>query len=324
MNAFLESDVSDQRTFIQEAAAKRGIDPVVIEKDFWVCFVLGKLFSSDYGDHITFKGGTALSKVYRLIDRFSEDIDLTLDKAFINSFSNATSVKPDKISKRCKEVIKEHLLPGVSTMLQDYGTCSLSAEDDQTILFSYESCLERGAADYIKRDVKIELGARGEREPSDQKTVTPYIAEMLPKVFDDDVPKIKVIALKAERTFWEKVTILHSIACQPEDRKLSPRMCRHYHDVYSIMRHSEILESALQDEDLLQQVVQHKQDYFRERWDWYPSAKPGSFRLLPPKHLVKGLKDDYQKTKVMFFDELVSYDTLMGELEQLENRLNKV
>ena len=131
-------------------------------------------------------------------------------------------------------------------------------------------------------------------------------------------------ALTAERTFWEKVTILHSIACQPEDRKLSPRMCRHYHDVYSIMRHSEILESALQDKDLLHQVVQHKKDYFRERWDWYPSAKPGSFRLLPLEHLVKDLKDDYQKTKIMFFDEPVPYETLMAELEMLETRLNEV
>ena len=323
MNDFLNYTVSEQRTFIVEAAAKRGISSVIMEKDFWVCFTLDKLFQSPYGEHITFKGGTSLSKVYKIIDRFSEDIDLTLDKDFINSFGNATSVSPGKITKRCKKVIKEHMLPDIQEMLKDYGTCVLDPREDQTILFNYKSCLETETHDYIPKHVKIELGARGQREPSSRQVITPYIAEILPQIFENGLPVITVTALSAERTFWEKATILHSIAHQPEERKLQPRMCRHYHDLYTISQHSIILDAALADIDLLNQVVSHKHDYFKERWDWYPTAVRGSFKLIPPDHLLKDLRVDYQKTGAMFFDEPMAYEKLIDGLQQLENRINE-
>lgn len=323
MNDFLNYTVAEQRLFITEAAAKRGISSVIIEKDFWVCFVLDKLFQSPYGDYMTFKGGTSLSKVYKIIDRFSEDIDLTLGKDFINSFGNATSVAPGKISKQCKKVIKERLLPDIQEMLNNYGTCVLDPNEDQTILFSYKSCLEQGAHDYILKNVKIELGARGQREPNSRQVITPYIAEILPQVFENGPPAITVTALSAERTFWEKATILHSIAHQPEERKLQPRMCRHYHDLYAISQHTNILDAALADIDLLNQVVLHKHDYFKEQWDWYPTAIRGSFKLVPPDHLLKDLSEDYQKTGAMFFDEPMAYEELIEGLQQLENRINE-
>lgn len=111
MNRFLDLPPDEQKTFLQEAAAQRGLSGVIIEKDFWVCLALEKLFQSSFGDYITFKGGTSLSKVYGLIGRFSEDIDLTIDKDFVNSFSNATSHAPGKITARCKQVVAEQLLP---------------------------------------------------------------------------------------------------------------------------------------------------------------------------------------------------------------------
>ncbi|WP_339865009.1 nucleotidyl transferase AbiEii/AbiGii toxin family protein [Paremcibacter congregatus] len=322
MNDFLNYTSAEQRLFIIEAAARRGISSVIIEKDFWVCFTLDKLFRSSYGEHITFKGGTSLSKAYKIIDRFSEDIDLTLDKKFINSFGKATSVSPSKISKQCKKVIKEHLLPDIQEMLKDYGTCVLDPNEDQTILFSYRSCLAAEAHDYIPKHVKIELGARGQREPNSRQIITPYIAEILPQIFENGLPAITVTTLSAERTFWEKATILHSIAHQPEERKLQPRMCRHYHDLHSISQHLTILEAALSDIDLLNQVVLHKHDYFKEPWDWYPTAVRGSFKLVPPDHLLKDLRVDYQKTAAMFFDEPIAYEELIKGLRQLESQIN--
>lgn len=324
MNEFLQYPISEQKLFIIEAGAKRGISPVIIEKDFWVCFVLEKLFQSPYGEYITFKGGTSLSKVYKIIDRFSEDIDLTLDKGFINSFGNATSVSPSKISKQCKKVIKEHFLPDLQQMLEGYGTCDLDPNEGQTILFSYKSCLDQEIQDYIPKHVKIEFGARGEREPYSRQSIMPYISEILPQLFENGLPAITVTVLSAERTFWEKATILHSIACQPEDRRLQPRMCRHYHDLYMISQHEEILGVALADTELLKQVVSHKQNYFKEKWDWYPTAVKGSFKLIPSDHLLKELRADYQKTGTMFFDEPMPYEDLMAGLEQLEKLMNRV
>lgn len=322
MKRFLDLPLNERRELITEAAARRGISAVIIEKDFWVCLVLEKLFQSDFGDHLTFKGGTSLSKAYGLISRFSEDIDLTLDKAFINRFGNATSVAPSKITKQAKKVIKEHLLPALQAALKDHGKCSISSDDEQTILFEYESVIGEGL-DYIPKRIKIEFGARGEMEPNIQKSVTPYLAETLPEVFDGDVPQISVTALTAERTFWEKATILHSLAHQPKERGLQDRMSRHYHDLLMLAQNAELLKNALNDPALLAKVVAHKREYFKEQWDWYDSAKRGTLKILPPPHLLKTVEKDYNKMNVMLFDqEPVSFAELLEGLETLERQIN--
>lgn len=286
MKRFLDLPLNERRELITEAAARRGISAVIIEKDFWVCIVLEKLFQSDFGDHLTFKGGTSLSKAHGLISRFSEDIDLTLDKGFINSFGN------------------------------------VSSDDEQTILFEYESVIGEGL-DYIPKRIKIEFGARGEMEPNIQKTVTPYLAETLPEVFDGDVPQISVTALTAERTFWEKATILHSLAHQPKERSLQERMSRHYHDLLMLAQNADLLKNALNDAALLAKVVAHKREYFKEQWDWYDSAKRGTLKILPPPHLLKTVEQDYNKMKVMLFDqEPMSFAELLEGLETLERQIN--
>ena len=323
MNSFLVLPPKDKREYILEAAARLGLSPVIIEKDFWVCFVLEKLFQFQFSEYLTFKGGTSLSKVYGLIGRFSEDIDLTIDKEFVNSFGNATSVKPSKITKQSKKVVAEHLLPELQTLLSEYGKSTLSQDDDQTILFHYKSLIDENH-DYIKKQVRIELGARGEREPSTQKNITPYLMEALPEAFDENIAAITVTVLTAERTFWEKATILHSIAHRPHDRPLQERMSRHYHDLYMLSQNTDLLESAIQDHGLLQQVVSHKKEYFREKWNWYDSAEIGSLVLAPPDHLLKHLEKDYEKTKVMLFEnDPISYEELVKNLQALETQINK-
>tara|TARA_R110002126_G_scaffold278117_3_gene424333 strand:- start:1297 stop:2274 length:978 start_codon:yes stop_codon:yes gene_type:complete len=322
MNRFIGLPPPEQKVYLHEAAAKRGLSSVIIEKDFWVCLALEKIFQSSFRKDVTFKGGTSLSKVYGLIGRFSEDIDLTLDKDFVNSFSDATSYAPKKITKQCKKVIAEHLLPELVNTLSEYGTCNLAEDDEQTILFHYPSVIDE-SHNYIQKQVRIEFGARGEREPSAEKTITPYLAEILPITFDNAPPIITVSALAAERTFWEKATILHSIAHQPEDRALNERMSRHFHDLFVLAENQDILEAALSDIDLLQQVTQHKQKYFKETWDWYASAKIGTLSLLPPRRLLSELKKDYEKTKVMLFDkEPISYEALVEGLKKLEATIN--
>lgn len=322
MKKFLALSAEDKRTFIEEAAARRGLSSVIIEKDFWVCLALEKLFQSSFGQHLTFKGGTSLSKVYSLIERFSEDIDLTLGKEFINSFGNSTSLRPNKISKQSKKVIRERLLPELQEILAEYGECIISDEDEQTILFRYHSVIGDNY-DYIQKQVRIELGARGEREPSIEKNITPYLAEILPEVFENGTPEINVIALAAERTFWEKATILHSIAHQPSDKPINERMSRHYHDLYMLSKNTGLLNSSLQSIKLLQQVVSHKKEYFKESWNWYDSAIIGSFAIIPAEHHLKELETDYEKTKIMLFeDSPISYKELINSLKELETRIN--
>ena len=88
---FLELGAEDRRLYIEQAAARRDVSPVVLEKDFWVCWLLGILFGSAFADSLVFKGGTSLSKVFGVIDRFSDDIDLSLSPEFLGLPEAGTS-----------------------------------------------------------------------------------------------------------------------------------------------------------------------------------------------------------------------------------------
>lgn len=90
---------------IKNASLKIGVNEVILEKDYWVCFVLNYLFSKcKWKDAVTFKGGTSLSKCFNLIERFSEDIDLILDwrvigYSFNEPWQERSNTMQDKFNK---------------------------------------------------------------------------------------------------------------------------------------------------------------------------------------------------------------------------------
>ncbi len=326
MDNFIKLPAHEKRDLIEDVASRKGVDPVIIEKDFWVCMVLDKLFSSSFERYLTFKGGTSLSKVYKVIERFSEDIDLTISKNFIRNNSKLTSDRPDKIVKATVRIISQKMFPEIQKMLSEFGACELSEQDKQTIMFNYTSCLENSNThdQYISESIKMEFGARGENEPSSKKNITPYIAEISPELFDNIIPEISVTVLNVERTFWEKATILHSIHYQPEDRKLNDRMSRHYHDVYMLAQDALVLDLVSSNIDLLKRVVDHKKKYFKDKWDWYGSATIGQLKLVPSSAHDHHLMEDYKKMEVMFFNKPLAYKELIAKLSSLEKHINNL
>jgi hypothetical protein len=233
----------DRRDLFTEAAAQHGrISAVVIEKDFWVCWTLKHIFALGPAPaQLIFKGGTSLSKVYGVIERFSEDIDLSLsreDFGFVGArdpYSAPSGKKKqalvDEIVAECQKAIATELVPRLfgrfeSVIGRTDGSAAWSLKPDrldvQTIHFSYPAGIESGGENpYVRRVVLLELGARSDHWPVEDGAVRPYAAEVMPEHFKE--PECRVRTLTAERTFWEKATLLHALAHKPLDKPRESR-----------------------------------------------------------------------------------------------------
>ena len=216
-----------------------------MEKDFWVWLMLRELFAlPKYGDHLTFKGGTSLSKAWGLIDRFSEDIDLTVERGILGFGGDqgpegAKSRKEqqrriERLKLACREMISAQIAPALNARLRELlaanESWSLTADDDdpdgQTLLFAYPRVAE-AAPSYLMPVVKLEFGARADPWPVEPRTVTSIVSEVFPALME--TPACTVRALRPERTFWEKVMLLHEETFRPLSETRRPRMARHYY-----------------------------------------------------------------------------------------------
>ena len=165
--------------------------------------------------------------------------------------------------------------------------------DQQTLLFRYPTskAASTSSADYIHPFVRLELGARSDHWPSEEASVSPYAAESFPNVFTE--PTCRVHVLSAERTFWEKATLIHAWYHTPGEKKFRDRQSRHYYDLVRLFEHG-IGKAAVQNTELLLKVAQHKSVFFASASAKYDEAKPGSLRLVPPQARIAELEQDYR------------------------------
>ena len=336
MDKFLLLKDEDKNAYFEVVSNELGITPQLVEKDFWVCWILKTLFSLPAsGSHLTFKGGTSLSKCYNVIKRFSEDVDVSIERTFLIS---QESIEPDKkqgtkenqrrldrLKQACQEKIADVIIPElekkVGFALSDLWKWEIKLDsddpDNQTILFTYPSVIENGNGGYVQPVVKIELGARSDHWPVEVMFVKPYVSNASGKVA---IEGAQVRVLGAERTFWEKATILHAIS---HGSKLRARMSRHYYDVGEMVGTS-IYTKAIQNIDLLIKVAEHKALFFKDSKAHYGLAKPGSLRLMPlDEHLVL-LNDDYRQMKEMFFEDPPSFESVLKKLKTAEEEINRI
>ena len=312
---------------------------VVLEKDFWVCWTLKELFRlPTIGEHLIFKGGTSLSKVFKIINRFSEDIDISIDRGFlgyggVNEPEAGTSNKDrqrrvEGLMAACQKKIAEKLMPALQGTIQGKispaDNWSLlpdeSDSDKQTLLFTYPSSLPAGESDYVRRSVKIEMGARADHWPCETKPVTPYVAELFPKGFKQPACDVKVLA--AERTFWEKATILHAEFHRPVEKPTPVRLSRHYCDFYELIRKG-VEQRAVEQIELLNRVAHHKHLFFKSSWAKYGEAAKGTLKIVPPEYRINALYSDYANMREMFFSEPPKFESILALLKEWENKFNR-
>lgn len=318
---------------------------MLVEKDFWVCWTLRRVFSlPDPPARLLFKGGTSLSKVFNAIQRFSEDIDLSLDREALgcpawNELRRLSGKKQqetvDKLRAQCRAVVRDDLLRmlqlAISDSLGSSGGWSLrpdpSDKDGLSLTFEYPRAVDdQTGSGYVAPSVKLEFGARSDHEPAVDRPLTPIAARARPGALSDAIVMVRVLA--PERTFWEKATILHMWFHADPSRMSGGgssdqfrRQSRHYYDLALLADH-DIGGRALADLSMLQTVANHKAVFFRSARANYDSARPGTLRLVPREDQMDSLRRDYTIMREMFATEPPSFDQVIETLRRLESRIN--
>ena len=315
---------SQLRELFNETAIKKQVTPVIAEKDFWVTWVLSKIFADDYLSKILmFKGGTSLSKVFKIIERFSEDIDLILDWNTVTqdnpllARSNSQQNKFNQsLNDSAHEFMQGEILPRLNELLQPICQCDLDNTSKLIIQVNYPAVFNDL---YLRPQILLEIGPLAAWLPFGEYAITPFAAEIFPQLFTHATCQVKAIV--AERTFWEKATILHHEANRPADSNLPLRYSRHYYDL-AMLASSPIKSSALDGFNLLNDVVEFKQKFYPRNWAKYEECLTGNLKLSPPDHRMKMLQDDYRQMRAMIFGNYPDFSDILDKLQQLENEIN--
>ena len=320
---------AERKILFRNTAEKMGLPEAMIEKDFWVCWTLKYLFhGSPWKDHLAFKGGTSLSKCFDLIHRFSEDIDLILDWRLVGCgkdepWAERSKNQQDKFNKavnaRTETFLAEEFVLKLEDDFRELLTnrfqITIDLKDPQTVCFAYPRLFSEGA---ILPVIRLEIGALAAWTPTQEATITPFAAEQYPQVFHQ--PSTSLRTVSPERTFWEKVTILHKEAFR-SNGKIPPRYSRHYYDLWC-MAQSPVKAAAFKDLELLRQVVAFKDRFYPAASARYDLAKPGTMRLLPPDDCLFALRADYEHMKNMIFGEKPEFEVILAAIGALASEIH--
>lgn len=314
----------DRSDLFAETANLMHTTPAIVEKDFWVVWVLSRVFANtELARILKFKGGTSLSKAFSLIGRFSEDIDLILDwREVAHADPEATRSKSQQMkfneatNAEAEKYIVTVLLPQVRQCVGDLCTCSIDAANPHAINIRYPAAF---GDDYLRPEILLEIGPLASWLPSEVFAIQPYAAQHFARVFEK--PSCEVPTILAERTFWEKATILHQEAHRAENKPMPPRYSRHYYDLARLAL-SDVKHIALADLEMLAAVVAFKQRFYPSAWARFELAKPPTFKLMPPEARISELAKDYQAMQNMIFDKPLGFDEIIQTLAALENEVN--
>jgi hypothetical protein len=337
---FLNRTPEDQAAIIREVAARRGISAVMVEKDFWVSWILAVLFAHpEFSQQLVFKGGTSLSKVFGVIDRFSEDIDLSVSPEFVGikekwveeaESRNKRTERMQELEAACIEKVRVHFAPELERIAEESlgkpgsgGAWMEFLVDDDThspvVLFHYPSNEPTGF-EYLRRSVKMEFGSLTDQTPAGKHAIKPWVGEEFPELLVDF--HCELVALELERTFWEKATILHAEYHRDAAKPIRDRFSRHYSDVAAMATRPEIAP-ALANDELRQHVANWKSRFFPSTWARYDLAKPGTFHLAPAESRMDELDKDYLAMQPMFLNEPPPFETVVKALSDLESTINQ-
>jgi len=339
---FLRLPPTEQADVFIAGARRVGTIPSYVEKDFQVCMVLKALYHGLPAGHpkLLFKGGTSLSKAYGLIRRFSEDIDIVVFRADLgftgerdpaNRDADLSRKKRealfDELRATCSAYIQGDLREALDAALRRIGArCTVLVDEDdkdgQTLLVEYPSVFDAGGPSYVWPRVKVEGGARSALDPHAMTAVSPFITGDLP---DWRFEVAGVTTIGPDRTFWEKLLILHGAHCGYRDEQRLPsdrdRLSRHYYDV-AMIGDTAIGRAALGDQALATAVRGHNLLAFRQAWKKFEEAVPGSLRIVPQAELRRAIERDYAAMQGMILGDAPPFEWIMEGLAAIETAVN--
>jgi Nucleotidyl transferase AbiEii toxin, Type IV TA system len=336
MPKYFSLTASEQQEALNVAANGCAIPPHILEKDIWVVWALQQLFNSSFAQHLVFKGGTSLSKAFGVIQRFSEDIDLTYDiraiAADLIGESNSVLPRTNSQEKKWTKAIRVRLSTWVETEIVPLFEAALQAQNLQAkvrsendkVFIEYRPLFT--GTGYVSAAVMMEFGARSTGEPVQSCLINCDAAKPLPSLM---FPSQTVRVMRAERTFWEKATAIHVYCIQGAFRG-GDRYARHWHDL-SRLDAAGIANAAIADRNLAEAVAAHKAIFFAEKNAAgdaisYHHAISGHLQLVPNADALAKLASDYASMidDGLFLHEVETFDELMESCQKIQHRVNEV
>ncbi len=322
-----------QLIVLNQVNAQNGQDPQTIEKDWWVTQVLRVLFSQPYAEHLSFKGGTSLSKAWNIIERFSEDIDIAISREYLGFAGELSRTQvSDKLRRAACSFVREKMQNDVREGLVALGIAPdkfkvyvnitpVSTTDPEVIYVDYQSVLPN--SEYIAHTVKVEVSGRSMHDPVQTVALQSQIDMILPQATIVQ-PTFKVNVVVPERTFLEKVMLLHEEFAKPSAEVRTARMSRHLYDLERML-HTDIAERALKDEHLYRTILEHRRKFIGLKGFDYDTLYPQSLSLEIPADVLPLWRKDYENMQSsMIYGESVPFDELLTEMRQLNDRIRQL
>lgn len=328
---YTDLSIKDRIEIIRQVQARKTLNLQIIEKDWWVTAVLRALFSLPYAGHISFKGGTNLSKCWNLINRMSEDADIAVDREFLGFGGNLSKTQiSDKLRRASCSFVREKLQYDLKTQLVAGGIRAeeftvkvnitpVTTTDPEIIEIAYRSVFQGNA--YIRPKVIVEVSGRSMNEPVSPVMLRSFIDEVFPDAPFAGKP-FEVRAVVPERTFLEKLFLLHEEFSKPVEQIRTERMSRHIYDISQIMD-TPIAERALKDESLYNSVIEHRRRFIGLKGFDYSTLRPQTLSIVPPADIMELWRKDYElMQESMIYGDSLPFDKLIERIHDLNGRIN--
>lgn len=311
-----------------ETAKRKSLHESSVEKDWWVVQTLSVIFSMDYANVLIFKGGTSLSKGWNLIQRFSEDIDLALDREFLGFTGELTKGDIKKLRRKSYQFITETFTEELKHKFAELGFENVTIkyrevenhdQDPLIIEIFYPTLTNKD--NYLKPAVLVEVGSRSLKEPFTQRSFGTIISEVFADRPFADKP-ITIPVVNPERTFLEKIFLLHEEFQKPQDKIRVERLSRHLYDIEKLSQ-TEYAKIALRDTELYNTIVKHREKFTPISGINYTNHSPDKISFIPPDTILKDWQQDYETmTQTMIYDNPLPFDELIKRLIELQKRIN--
>lgn len=327
MNNYFQLSKEQQQMVLTQAANKTGLPVQAVEKDLWVTVVLQTVFTLPVANHLVFKGGTSLSKVWKVIHRFSEDIDLAIDPSIWGFEGDLTKKQIKRLRKASSIFVRDELCHSLQEAVSETGMekwLQVEADPDgegdgtypepRVIRIRYKSLFDEDLP-YLHSEVKLEVGARSLLEPTAEAAITSILEDVLP--ISTTVKQVMIPTALAEKTFLEKAFLLHELFSSQSPREAN-RKSRHLYDLVQMMGTGIVTRAIANDE--LWNTIHHHRELFTSMSgvDYTPDIRK-RIKLLPPDDVIDNWHNDYKDMlSSMIYGEKPPFEELMRKMAQLE------
>lgn len=331
MSDFYKFSTEQKFEIIRQVVNRTGLYPQIVEKDLWVTTILQLIFSLSFADRLVFKGGTSLSKVWNVIERFSEDIDMTVDRELFDLQGDLTIRQIKKLRKQSSLFVKDTFCSELQKAFEKYDLQHIFAvepqpngEGDKTypeprkVFVRYKSLFDD--MPYVKSEIVLEIGARALFEPTAKREIKSMISETLN--VDTNIENNPINTAVPEKTFIEKAFLLHEIFTG-NDKMFANRKSRHLYDLEKMMD-KDFAITAISDNELWDTIRHHREKFTHiSSVDYSQDIRP-NICLIPPEKVIDDWQQDYETMQhTMIYGNSLTFDKLINRLKQLEERIRQ-